>query len=69
MEWRSSVVAAFLAVMMSTVGAADQIPERHIQLARHEFMARSGAGGIIAIRRSGPTGGEFAPVEAEVDNK
>jgi len=42
-------VAAFLAITLSTAASAEQIPVRHIQLPRHEFMeARSRTGKIIA---------------------
>jgi hypothetical protein len=44
-----SLVAAFLTIMISTAAPAEQIPVKHVQLARHEFMvARSETGKIIA---------------------
>ena len=42
-------VAAFLAITLGTAATAEQIPVKHIQLPRHEFMeARSETGKIIA---------------------
>jgi hypothetical protein len=41
--------AAFLALLSSTAAQAEQIPVKHIQLPRHEFMvARSETGKVIA---------------------
>jgi hypothetical protein len=43
------LVAAFLAITLAAAAPAEQIPVRHIQLPRHEFMAaRSETGQIIA---------------------
>jgi hypothetical protein len=49
MERSNLFVAAFLAISLSTAAPAEQIPVKHIQLARHEFMvARSETGKIVA---------------------
>jgi hypothetical protein len=49
MERSRFLVAAFLAISMAPAAPAEQIPVRHIQLPRHEFMtARSETGAIIA---------------------
>ncbi len=49
MERSRYSVAAFLAITLSAAAHAEQIPVRHIQLPRHEFMvARSETGQIIA---------------------
>ena len=49
MERSRFLVAAFLAIALGAVAHAEQIPVRHIQLPRHEFMmARSETGKIIA---------------------
>ena len=49
MKRSNSRACAFLAIWLSTAAAAEQIPVRHIQLPRHEFMvARSETGKIVA---------------------
>ena len=49
MKRSNFLVSAFLTIMISTAAPAEQIPVKHIQLARHEFMvARSETGEIIA---------------------
>ena len=49
MERRRVVVAGLLTALISTTAPAEQIPVRHTQLARHEFMvARSATGEIVA---------------------
>src|ERR1700684_3265823 len=49
MKRSNSLVAAFLAIALSTAAPAERISVKHIQLPRHEFMvARSETGKIIA---------------------
>ena len=49
MERSNFLAFIFLTIMFSTAAPAEQIPVKHIQLARHEFMvARSETGKIVA---------------------
>src|ERR1700691_1832293 len=49
MKRSNSLVAAFLAIALSTAAPAEPISVKHIQFPRHEFMvARSETGKIIA---------------------
>jgi hypothetical protein len=49
MERSNFLVFIFLTIMISMAALAEQIPVKHIQLARHEFMvARSETGRIVA---------------------